>query len=88
MQINDMQATSDAFDMHSERMAPQVSAVIAAAEGLPVDIRRRNISSFVMLLKSLLHPGACARMTAAQMHEMPWVKTAAAEKLPKSPISL
>ena len=87
MQVNAVQATSRLFDADSETIAPQVSAVTAAAEDLPAETRQRDISGFVMLLQGQLHPDADSRMTAAQMRKMPWVKSATDEALPKCPIS-
>ena len=87
MQVNAVQATSQLFDTDSETIAPQVSAVTAAAEDLPAETRQRDISGFVMLLQGQLHPDADLRITAAQMRKMPWVKSARDEALPKCPTS-
>ena len=56
MQVNALQAISTSFYADSKMIAPQVPAVMAAAEGLSADTRQSDIGSFVMLLKSLLHP--------------------------------
>lgn len=70
---HELRATSASFNAESMAIAPQVSAVVVVTEGLQDKSRSENASSFAKLLMSLLLD---ARMTAAQMRKLPWVRSA------------
>lgn len=82
-----VQASSTAFNpgVASAARPLQLTALEAAAKGLPQDVQCKYTQHFKKLLVRLLYPRAENRMTADVMERLIWLRDAAKDTLKENP---